>query len=218
MSHDIEKVAASLPISKEAQRIADEANQDAGFQSMIKFKKGLYYSEGEEVPLGHTYIAHAIGWTKCWIKFEGGQVADRRVYRVAAGEKAPERDQLPDNDQRHWPNGLDGRPADPWVYQYLLPLEDPITGEVRIFVGSSFGGRRAVADLCAAFGRRARTNPGSGQPVIKLDTTMMPTKRFGEVPRPLFVITGWDGESEQAPVQVDVEALKKAEFDDEIPF
>ena len=223
---------SNLPAKDEIQNIADEAQNDAGFQKMLKFKKGEYFCDGEEVPLGTKYIAHAIGWTKTWVHFVDQQVVERKIYRVARGERAPERDQLPDNDMSKWPIGINKQPADPWVYQYLLPMEDPKTGEVRIFVGTSFGGRRAVADLCAAYGRRAKKIPGGGQPLVTLQMMMMPTKSFGEVPRPHFEIVGWDDGDDHAtavagdagPVprtpirEVSQEVLKREEMDDEIPF
>jgi hypothetical protein len=89
-----------------------------------------------------------VGWIKCWIKFVDRKVADRKMYRVALGEKPPEREDLDDLDKDNWPEGFDGEPADPWVYQYLLPLEN-IKNEVIIFVTSSFGGKRAVAERAA---------------------------------------------------------------------
>jgi hypothetical protein len=194
---------------------------------MLKFKKGEYFCDGEEVPLGTQYIAHCIGWTKTWVHFEDQKVVERKIYRVARGEKAPERDRLPDNDESKWPIGINRQPADPWVYQYLLPMEDQQSGEVRIFVGSSFGGRRAVADLCSAYARHSTKNKGSGQPIISLQMLMMPTKNFGDVPRPHFEIVGWDEVSQpgsantaaREPIRTVSEAvLKKQEFDDEIPF
>ena len=216
----------SLPAKDEIQNIADEAQQDAGFQRMLKFKKGEYWCDGEEVKLGTKYIAHAVGWTKTWVHFEDQKVVERKNYRVARGEKAPERDQLPDNDESKWPMGISGRPADPWVYQYLLPMENVATGEVQIFVASSFGGRRAVADLCAAYSRRAGKSKDKGQPIVTLQMMLMPTKKFGEVPRPHFEIIGWDdgdnigsvGPSRPPIRDVSEEVLKKQEFEDEIPF
>jgi hypothetical protein len=54
----------------------------------------------------------------------------------------------------------------------------------------------------------------------------MPTKNFGDVPRPHFEIVGWDddgvvdgGGVPREPIRTVSEAvLKKQEFDDEIPF
>jgi hypothetical protein len=176
----------------EIEHIHDAAQEDAGFGKILKFKKGDYSINEEEIPLGTKFIAHTRAWSKGWIKFVDGEVTERNMYRVALGEKPPEREELDDQDQDNWPEGLDGKPADPWVYQYLLPFEDPSSGEIVVFVTSSFGGKRAVADLCAAYARRAAKVAGCGQPIIKLQVTDMPTKKFGKVPRPSFEVIGWD--------------------------
>jgi hypothetical protein len=175
----------------EVENIHAAAQEDAGFEKILKFKKGKYFIGEDEIPLGTKYLAHTTAWTKCWIKFLDGEVADRKMYRVALGEKPPVREDLDERNEDEWPNGLDGEPADPWVYQYLLPLENLETGEVAIFVSSSYGGKRAVSDLCDAYAKNTKKT-GCGQPIIKLKTTDMPTKKFGKVPRPLFEVDHWD--------------------------
>src|SRR5262249_10443545 len=72
--------------------------------------------------------------------------------------------------------------ADPWVFQYLLPLEDVKSGDVVIFCTPSFGGRRAVADLCSTYAKRTKKT-GCGQPIIKLATAEMTTKTFRKLRR-----------------------------------
>jgi len=141
---------------------------------------------------------------------------DRKVYRVAYGERPPEREDLGDLDQDKWPEGLDGSPADPWVLQYLLPLEHMPSGELVVFVTSSIGGRRSVADLCSAYAKRKGKKPDCGQPIIKLATAEMPTRRYGKVLRPYFEIIGWHDAAggDETPPAVESED----EFADEIPF
>ena len=73
---------------------------------------------------------------------------------MARGETPPLREALDDLDQASWPRGHDGKPADPWVFQYLLPLENLETGEVVIFVTQSVGGQRAVSDLAESYGKQ----------------------------------------------------------------
>src|SRR5215469_15701523 len=130
------------------------AREDANFEKILKFKKGEFSIQEEPIPLGTEYLAHTAAWTKCWIKFADRKVEDRKVYRVALGEKPPEREDLDDLDQDEWPEGLDGKPSDPWVFQFLLPLENIGTGEVVIFCTASIGGRTAVANLCTAYVKR----------------------------------------------------------------
>jgi hypothetical protein len=207
----------------EVENIQIAAQEDAGFEKILKFKKGDYFIGDDEIALGTEYLAHVRAWSKGWIKFVDGEVADRKMYRVALGEKPPEREDLDDQNQDNWPDGLNGERADPWVFQYLLPLEDPASGRVVIFVTSSYGGKRAVADLGAAYARRAAKSPNCGQPLVKLAVTDMPTKKFGKVPRPLFQVTGWDeapsaGIEIMPPTPPIAPTDSRHDFTDEIPF
>lgn len=216
-----DKPTENLPARPEAEAILNEARNDAGFEKMLKFKRGNYTCEGEEVPLGTRMVAHCVGWAKAWIKFRDKQLVERKVYRVSRRERVPAREELDERDERQWPRGPDGRQQDPWVLQFLLPMEAIDTDEVMVFVTASFGGRRAVAELCTAYGRRAQRDKDCGQPEIRLQTVQMPTSNFGNVPRPHFDIIGWrDGsvgvrEVSDAPVGGGGMA---EEMNDEIPF
>ncbi len=201
----------------EVENIQAAAKEDAGFDKLLKFKKGDYLIGEELIPLGTEFVAHAIGWTKCWIKFVDGEVAERKVYRISQGEKPPEREDLDDLEKDNWPEGIDGKPADPWSLQYLVPLESISGGEIVIFTTSSFGGRRAVADLCAAYAKRTKKIANSGQPIVKLAKAEMPTKKFGKVPRPQFEIIGWDEPSKDIDVAPPA-TTSEDEFQDTIPF
>lgn len=214
-------------VTNEAAAIANEAMNDAGFQKMLKFKRNgdvsMYLRDGVEVELGSQMIAHCVGWTKIWVKFWDNKVAERRVYRVGRKEVAPERDQLPDYDEesrKKWQTGLDNRPRDPWVLQYLLPMEDPETGEVCIFVASSFGGKRAVADVCQTWATKARRNPDVGQPLVRLQKTMFPTKNYGNVVRPAFELVGFVSSGAAEPLrEIDTKTIEAdTDMNDEIPF
>jgi len=211
-----DQASQNLPAVQEANAIANAAEADAGFEKLLKFKKGVFSCDGEDVSLGTQFIAHCVGWTKCWIKFRDGKVVERRTYPVITGKVPPERDQLDDNDPITWEPGLDGKPADPWVYQHLLPLEDKDNNLV-LFVTSSVGGKRAVADLCKTYARRTSRLGTSEQPVIKLNKAMMPSKKWGDIPRPDFEIVGWDTNREGIR-QVKAPDTLREEMDDEIPF
>jgi hypothetical protein len=221
--------AKNLPaeLEAEADNIIEAAQGDSGFEKLLKFKKGKYSIGDDDVPLGHKYLAHTSQWTLCWIKFIDGRVADRRMGKVADGYRLPKREDLDDNDPATWEVGLDGKPQDPWCFQYLLPLEDLKTGEVAIFTTSSIGGRRGVADLCKAYGNRAKKGL-RGLPIVKLSFVDMPTKAWGPVPRPDFIIDGWDddeaasgaGDGGGGGGDDDIKVITTAAVDlnDEIPF
>jgi hypothetical protein len=213
---ELVKAHEALP-ANEAANIGNAANEDAGFEKLLKFKKGHYESDGEEVPLGTQFVAHCVGWTKCWIKFLDGNVADRKMYRVAEGHRPPEREELDAKDMIGVKDPRSGLSLDPWVYQYLLPLENE-AGDLVVFVTSSMGGKRAVADLCKSYSRRAQRTHTSEQPVIKLGSGIMPSKLFGDVPRPQFDVIGWDSSNKEGIREVRPPETLRQEMDDEIPF
>src|SRR5262249_1189376 len=191
------------------------AQEDAGFEKVLKFKKGEYSIADEPVALGTEYLAHTTAWTKSWIKFVDGEVAERKMFRVALGEQPPEREDLDDLDMVGQKD-KDGMSADPWVFQYLLPLEDVASGEVVVFCTPSAGGRRAIADLCSTYAKRSRKTR-CGQPIIRLATAEMPTKKFGKVPRPLFEIVRWD-DADGIEVIEPSPPTSRGDMNDEIPF
>src|SRR5436305_3912185 len=136
---------------QEADNILRAAQEDAGFERLLKF--GKYFIGDTEVPPRGEFVAHASQWVKCWIKFAHGNVVDRRMGKVAQGFVHSPREGLGDNDESKWEPGLDGKPKDPWSLQYLLPLENVENGEVVVFTIASAGGRKGVSDLCKAYGR-----------------------------------------------------------------
>ena len=72
----------------EVENILGAAQEEAGFEKLLKFKKGDFFIGEELVPLGTKYIAHVIGWTRCWIKFVDDEVVERKTYRVARSANA----------------------------------------------------------------------------------------------------------------------------------
>jgi hypothetical protein len=205
-----------------AANILNAAKEDAAFDKILKFRKGDYFVSEDPVPLGSEYLAHAASWVKAWIKFADGKVVDRKLYRVALGERPPQREELDSLDENEWPIGRDGKRIDPWVFQYLLPLENMTSGDVVVFVTGSIGGRQAVSDLCKAYANR-KLSGKDGQPVIQLAVGEMPTKNFGKVPRPLLEIVAWDNAESAFPeaslaAAIPVQPRTKKAADDEIPF
>lgn len=208
-------------IATAAENVLAAASEHAGPEKLLKFKKGEYFQSLESVPLGTEFIAHPEAWTKGWFKFSENTVVDRRLYRVARGEVPAKRDELGDLDKSAWAIGLDGKPQDPWQEQYLLPLENPRSGEVFVFATGSYGGKRAASDLCSAWAKR-ESRGYRGQPIVQLQSGVMPTKKFGKVRCPEFKIVGWTdiaGAFEEpppfdSPPPVDSETA----FDDAIPF
>jgi hypothetical protein len=120
------------------------------------------------MPLGTEFLVHCAAWTKAWIKFVENKVADKKLYRVARGERPCGRNDL-DEIQKA------GTRSDPWSLQYLVPFESMESGEIFIFSTSSIFGRQAVSELCDAYGKR-KLKGSDGQPVVKLATDEVATK------------------------------------------
>ena len=211
-----------VELETEADNILAAAEEDAGFEKLLKFIKGKYYvgpkESRTETPLGSQFIAHASQWTKCWNKFADGKVSDRRMGKVAEGYVPPEREELGDTDQSKW-EIVDSKRRDPWSLHYILPMEEMERGEVFIFTTPSIGGHIAVSDLCKAYAKRAKKGL-RGLPIVRLGATDMPTKAYGIVPRPDFIIEGWDDASGGGGVDEMkiIDATSRGDMDDEIPF
>jgi hypothetical protein len=163
---------------------------------LLKFKKGKYFVQDVEVPLGSKFIAYCGDWVRGWVKFVDGELVDKKIGRVADRFVVPERDELDDRDPINWSKDDDGEPIDPWVRQDYLPLESSDSGERFLFVTSSFGGRIGVEILCQRWVR----NITKGRPTIKLEVGEFSTKRYPRIPRPDFVIVDWDGDAPEVLV------------------
>src|SRR5262249_6719511 len=124
-----------------------------------------------------------------------------------------ERDELDDNDPSKWENGLDGKPKDPWSFQHLLPFENLESGDLVIFTTSSVGGQIATEELVNAYARRLQRKKSRALPIVKLASKDMPTRFYGNIPRPHFEVNGW----EDAPAG-DGNVSPANEYDDAIPF
>jgi hypothetical protein len=216
---ETENQTAIAPLANEAQNIQAEA---ANFDKILKFRKGRYFIGDDEVAIGTEYLAHVASWVKVWVKFQNNKLVERRMFRVALGERPPQREELDDCDPDTWKRGPDGKPADPWQLQHLLPFENLTSGEVVIFTTSSMGGRSAVSELATTYARRKQKGQ-NGQPIVQLAAGEMKTRNFGAVARPVFEVVGWDYAAdvaipEMAAVKVKAATGQHDDMDDEIPF
>jgi hypothetical protein len=96
---EIEQNKSVTTHSAEVENICNAAEENAGFDKLLKFKKGDYFIGEEKIQLDTEFLAHVAAWTKCWIKFADGEITERKLYRVALGERPPEREDLDDLDQ-----------------------------------------------------------------------------------------------------------------------
>jgi len=167
-------------------------------EKLLKFKKGKFFVMDDEVALGTEFICHALQLTLGWVKFVANKVAERKMGRAADRFVPAERDELGDLDKSEW-EYRDGEAVDPWSYQHLLPLEHIETGEVYIFTTSSIGGKIATEVVVQEYAKRLKRTGARALPIIRLGVTEMKSKKYGDVKRPHFEITGWENETPVSP-------------------
>lgn len=212
-----EQKGYQFPYPEEDRAILETAMQYAS-QKRLKFKRGQYFAEDQEIPLGSEYLAHCVGWQIEWARFEDGKLTDSRIYHINRRERVPPREELGDLDRATWKMGnFSPLPQDPWCLRHHLPMEALDTGELHVFVTQSFWGSRTVSDLCANYARKHAKQPTCGQPIIRLGKSVVPSKKVGEVIRPVFEIVGWDTVREGIREFTPPESVKE-ELDDDIPF
>jgi len=168
------------------EQLRDEVTELSGngFGTLLKFDwETKKYKVGEkEVPLGREFIAHCDQYARGRVKFVDKVPVDVRVKKVSEG-KPPERDELDEPE-------LAGTPDDPWVFQRYLPLEDPKTGEVLVFVSKSTGGKIALGELLRIF----ENNWDRGRPIVRLGVANFKTREFGMKQRPDLSVVSFTGD------------------------
>jgi hypothetical protein len=159
-----------------------------GFGTLLKFdwETKKFVVGNDEVPLGREFIAHCDQYARGWVKFVDKAPADVKVKKVSEG-KPPERDELDEPE-------LADTEDDPWVFQRYLPLEDPETGEILVFVTKSIGGKIALGDLLRVF----ENNWDRERPIVRLAISNFKTRDYGVKQRPNFPITRWTGDGQKA--------------------
>lgn len=173
-----------------------EAAAEAGreFRKILKFVKGEWQIGEDTVPEGTEFIAYIDELARGWIKFEDQSVTDRRIVKVAMG-RPPEREDLGDTNSSKWKLGEDGKPRDPWVIQWLLPMSpSDAVGDLTVFAASSKGGIGAVGTLCQIYGRSPRNG---SLPIVALRCASYKHPQYGKVLKPDLPIVGWHGTAPQ---------------------
>ena len=188
-----------------------EAAAEAGseFGKILKFVKGEWQVGEDTVAEGTEFIAYIDELARAWIKFEDQSVTDRRIVKIAMGHP-PARKELGDTDASDWEVGEDGKPRDPWVMQWLLPMSlVSAESDLTVFATSSKGGIGAIGTLCQVYGR----SPRNGLlPIVALKCASYKHPQYGKVLKPDLPIVRWHGTA-TTPA-----APAAAPFDDEIPY
>jgi hypothetical protein len=212
---DIVKAAVpSVPDNRTAaERLTDTIAPSFMPGPPIKFdgKAGQFVLAGSDEPLAEAtrYAALIPEMWSGWIKFNGEGEQPTRVggapydnYEMVA------RESLGDLDPDEWPAGLDGKPADPWLHQMLIPMQNMETSEIFTFQTTSTTGRTAIGALMRAYNRMRRAKP-SEVPIVLLKPGSYEHRTFGKVNIPNFVIVGRTVPGNTQPLD---------DMDDEVPF
>jgi hypothetical protein len=178
-----------------------------------KFRKSI---DDEEVPEGTEFVCIYDQVQAGWIKFMGkGNPPVRKQGAIFGGFVPPPRSELGDEDQDELDTDLSGKPADPWQFQLLIPMQNVETGELFVFQTTAITGRRAGDNLIGLCGRMERNEP-EHYPVIKLRISGFPHRdeRVGWVPTPAFERIG---KAPKANTTM-AETAAADDMNDEIPF
>jgi len=166
--------------------------ETAGSNALLlyDFNEGKFKHGGDEVELGHEYIAYPFDAMRGFILFEGkdGKV-EQRIGRIADKFKL-EREELPADED--------------WKPQHVLPLEDPQTGEFLAFASNTVGGKIAIYTLINTTARAVKAGHGNATPRVKLAIGKFKSSQYGTTDRPDF------------PFVKEMKEVKP-EFNDEIP-
>jgi hypothetical protein len=185
----------AVPDSRTApERFVDEISPSFMPGQPIKFdgKIGKFVTPGNDTPLDET-IRYAALLPETWtgyIKFNGEGEQPTRVGGLLYDNYVmPPREDLGDLDPTEWPLGLNGKPADPWLRQILIPIQNIATSEIFTFQTTSTTGKTAVGALLRNYNRMRRGNPNE-VPIIQLKPSSYMHRTFGKVNVPSFVICG----------------------------
>jgi hypothetical protein len=188
--------------------------------SFFKFAKdGVFRqtSDDKEIAEGTTFRVIYDQIQTGWIKFMGkGNSPERRMGAIFEGHNPPKREELGEMDQSEWDiDEMTGKPADPWQFQVLVPMQRVEDGELFVFQTGSITGRRACDNLIIACSRMQASEPDY-YPVIKLRISGFQhrNERIGWVKTPAFERVGKSPKGDA----VVANASLAGDLNDELPF
>jgi len=198
---------------------ANDASASPVKGNSIKFDNGAYFLGREKTLIQPERQFVAIDIREGWLFLKKDCPAEYAM-RPVGGPKPPRPESF--SDPKEWPDGFDGKPADPWRYSKFLYLLDPVSAEVFTFSTSTSGGRWGISDLTDQIKLMRSTRAGA-IPIVELQSRQMKTK-FGMKPRPFFQVVSWRVKSEDTKLIADhskdegdgSETVNA--FDDDLPF
>ena len=157
----------------------------------LDYRTGKWTRGESKDPIGATesFITNPNEIIDGWLKFVDGKRVDQALVRIADGIMPKTREELPDQDERRWPTGRDGKRRDPWQRALYLPMKGA-DGEVCAFSATGGGAIEEVADFVTMY--RATDRDGK-LPVALLASRSYEHKEFGyAIYVPVLRLVGWD--------------------------
>jgi hypothetical protein len=173
-------------------------------------KKGVWVrgEHKDTVPAGDLFLANMPEIHRGSTRWDDNKPVEHRVVRIGDGHP-PGRNELGHHDESKWEIGNDGKLKDPWTPTDRMVMRE--AGDVELslltFITSSFGGRKALGNLCREYANRAEKYKDH-LPVVRLGKGAWQHKKHGDIPVPVFEVVGWE------PWDVDKAAPADAPTDD----
>jgi hypothetical protein len=187
----------------------------------LKFSKGRWLTgrgKDEEEAGGKILVADLdnlmIGWRRWFDK----KITDQVVGLVAEKFRPPSRNDLGDLDESAWERDANGNAKDPWSLGLYLRLVDTESEESFAWAATSFGAKKAIAELSRAFIKQRKKDPTRCVPVVKLEADFYRHKDYGRVDTPKLTIVDWRTSDNAAAAIPDPDGSDDADMGDTIPF
>jgi hypothetical protein len=218
MLEKTESTALTTNVDDDLDLFAEAARENlqpnTGALLLYKKRKFTYGKDKTELLLGTAVIPIMHEIRHGHVKWVNGKIVKPAIGRVIDGFR-PNRDVLGDHDQNDWP-WKDGKQSDPWVHTVLIPMVTRDGASLFTFSTHSFFGREAAYKLIQQYAAQARQHPGH-YPVIKLGTTINPTKKYGDIDGPELLIVDWADRPQQMLASLPIEVVDESEPDDKPP-
>ena len=183
---------------------ADDAA--SGTVNYLKFSKGDFVYGPEEATIDpeERFAVDISSLKRGFICWGDGAVLGEEMKPVTQG--AVNEDSLEDYSDQ----------GGEWRDQTSIEFTSMEDGQVFLFKTSSYGGRKAIAEVVSKFAQRAKRGETSVVPVITMLAGSYKHKSYGKVHVPVFEVVDWlqPGQSDHSNDPVQGEIVE----DDDIPF
>ena len=195
-------------VSTDALAAFDAFVDDAGAANVqyLKFVKGEFVHGAEEMSIDpeEQFAVDVMSLRHGFICWGDGAVLGEEMKRVVDGRV--DEDGLEDYTDQ----------GGEWRDQTSIEFTSLDDGAVYQFKTSSFGGRKAVAQVVSAVSQRRKKGESAGVPVITMGGDSYRHQKYGKVFVPVFSVVDWlaPGQSDHSNDPVEGEIVDE----DDIPF